>query len=351
MKLKIPSIKSLFKRYFLSFGAISVLVTLMSACQMVNEDLEECPKGLSVRFIYDYNMERANAFHAQVDCVTLYIFDQTGHLVQKISEDSEVLKDETYRMTLDIEPGNYSLMAIGGSTCEKNSFDIEEINTRDHISTFTIRLPLDDSRNSNVNLHDLFYGDLKDVEVKPYEMKEVNLYLVKDTNSVQISLQEIDAPYRVDASDYEFYIEADNELLDSNNMTISTGGMGYNPYDVGNRVAGFVDVSGSNITVDESMKVQIAVSEFHVSRLMTNDTRRSFIVVRSKDSGKEIIRIPLIEYMILSRHNGHNWITSDQEYLDRQNTWNFMFFLKNGKWIKSQISINNWIIRFNNADV
>ena len=46
---------------------------IVASCDSFNEDLPEC--RLSVKFKYDYNMEFADAFHAQVDKVELYVFE------------------------------------------------------------------------------------------------------------------------------------------------------------------------------------------------------------------------------------------------------------------------------------
>lgn len=345
------TIKSKIGAGVLTLSTLVALPGFLTSCDMVNEELDPCPRGISVRFIYDYNMERANAFHSQVDCVTLYVFNEEGKLLEKHTETSPDLRDESYRMYLDLEPGNYSFLALGGSSCEKNSFRITDIQTRDHYEEMSMQLPLDPYRTSDAKLHDLFFGSTEMVTLKQYEMKELNVYMIKDTNSVQVTLQEIDAPYTVDVADYEFLIEADNELLGHDNVTVSTGGMLYNPHEVENRVAGFVDVSGSGLTTDDSQKVQVAVSEFNLSRLMTQDSEKSYIVVKAKDSGAEIIRVPLIEYMLLSKHSGHSWIQTNQEYLDRQSTWNFMFFLQRGKWLQTKVAVNNWIVRFNHAEV
>ncbi len=51
---------------------------IVASCDSFNEDLPEC--RLSVKFKYDYNMEFADAFHAQVDKVELYVFDKNGNI-------------------------------------------------------------------------------------------------------------------------------------------------------------------------------------------------------------------------------------------------------------------------------
>ena len=44
-------------------------------------DQSDCPRGLSLRFVYDYNMEYANSFPKKVDCLSLYVFDEQGNFV------------------------------------------------------------------------------------------------------------------------------------------------------------------------------------------------------------------------------------------------------------------------------
>ena len=41
--------------------AFLMLVSL-SSCEKIYDDLEACPHGVSLRFVYDYNMAYANAF-------------------------------------------------------------------------------------------------------------------------------------------------------------------------------------------------------------------------------------------------------------------------------------------------
>ncbi len=45
--------------------------SLFSSCESIYEDLDPCPQGLRLRFVYDYNMEFANAFPSQVECLTV----------------------------------------------------------------------------------------------------------------------------------------------------------------------------------------------------------------------------------------------------------------------------------------
>ena len=99
-----------------TFIALTALTTLAS-CSMMSDDLEDCPQGLSVEFVYDYNVERANMFNDHVGSVTLYVYDQAGQLVRTQTEDNvasvQPLRNPNYRMTVDgLQPGEYRLLAL-----------------------------------------------------------------------------------------------------------------------------------------------------------------------------------------------------------------------------------------------
>ena len=42
-----------------------MVVAALSSCDMMTEDLSDCPTGLYVNFVYDYNIQRADMFKDQ----------------------------------------------------------------------------------------------------------------------------------------------------------------------------------------------------------------------------------------------------------------------------------------------
>ena len=84
--------------------------TAFTSCDMMEEDLSDCPTGLYLTFKYDYNLERADMFNDHVGSVTVYVFDEQGKLV-KTQEESNAggaapLKDKNYMMHIDdLAPG------------------------------------------------------------------------------------------------------------------------------------------------------------------------------------------------------------------------------------------------------
>lgn len=58
--------------------------------------------------------------------------------------------------------------------------------------------------------------------------------------------------------------------------------------------------------------------------------------------GKTLLNIPLITYALLVKGHYHEEM-SEQEFLDRQNEWNFIFFLNDqNQWEQSNLYINDW---------
>lgn len=367
----------LIKTALASFAGLAGM-SLVS-CHAVFEDLEPCAQGVELKFVYDYHMEPgANAFPANVDCVNVMVFDTLGNYLTHFAESSLVLKDESYRMQLPLDPGSYHLVVYGGIGCEHPAFNINHdwdvpgagIKHKDDI---VITLPVNGNNESNKQLHDieartggLFYGSL-DLKVETNNSadtyQQATVYMMKDTNHIQVILQELASPSSVDYNDYEFKIIDDNFKLDGYNNVIHTATDGYKPlykpFASENRIMGYTEyqsVNGSVNTEDETNPVQVACVEFSTSRLITEHFNSARLVVTKKNGtatradDSTIIDIPLITYLSAIRGFGQNWIRSDQEYLDRESNWTLMFFLQNDKWVNSRISVNAWTVRINNAE-
>ena len=85
----------------------------LSSCEKIYDDLEACPHGVSLRFVYDYNMAYANAFSRKVDCLTLYVYDNEDNYVAThvVTADS-LLQDEGWRMQLELPERKLSFCGI-----------------------------------------------------------------------------------------------------------------------------------------------------------------------------------------------------------------------------------------------
>ena len=98
-----------------SMLALMAAVT-MSSCDMMTEDLSDCPTGLYVNFVYDYNIQHADMFKDHVGFVQLYVYDESDRLVAtKTMGGSQLSRYGSYIHFTEQElaPGHsYRLMAV-----------------------------------------------------------------------------------------------------------------------------------------------------------------------------------------------------------------------------------------------
>ncbi len=57
------------------------IVGSLTSCGWMSEDLDDCPTGLYVNFVYDYNIQQADMFKDHVGSVALYVYDESDRLV------------------------------------------------------------------------------------------------------------------------------------------------------------------------------------------------------------------------------------------------------------------------------
>lgn len=312
----------------------TVLVSLVfSSCESIYEDIAPCPHGVSLRFIYDYNMEYANAFPEKVDCLTLLVYDDKGNYVDTRIVTGTELQDENYRMVLDLEQGNYHFVAYGGLACDKHSFHMNH--TPGEGTQYTdLRVEMDPeclTVPERKNLHGLYWGELVLATSDFYSEGVVEM--MKNTNNIRIVLQQIDGN-PVNDKDFDFEITDDNTLFNYDNNLLENGMVTYTPWSQGQ--VGLID--GGKEAVG-------AYAELSTSRLMVRDWHSPRLIIRYKASGEEIINLPLVNCLLMLRSNLYAHM-EPQEFLDRESEWSVVFFLSSDlEWTKTIIKINNCDVR------
>lgn len=324
-------------------GAMLATVAL-SSCERIFEDLDPCPHGVSLRFVYDYNMEFANAFPSQVDCLTLYIYDDKDNYVDTKIVTGAELQDEDYRMTLDLEKGNYHFVAYGGLACDKSSFSLlqapaagsKRTDLRAAMDADCLTVP------ERRNLHDMFWGQLTLATADLYS--EGTVKMMKNTNSIRIVLQHVDGTL-VKADDFDFEIIDDNTLFNYDNDLLPNSDVTYIPWAKGQAQTG-VSIVGPDQVVPQP--VEVAYAELSTSRLMTKNSPR--LLVKRHEDGETVIDFPLNNYLLLMRSDRYSKM-GDQEYLDRESRWTLYFFLQAGLWLQTRIVVNDWVVRINDIEM
>lgn len=332
---------SLWLFYVVGVVALVYVAISLSSCNGVYEDLEPCPQGLRLRFVYDYNMEFANAFPSQVDCLTVLLYDREGRYLNSYYADYALTSDENWRMEIDLPSGDYCLLAYGGLDCDDASFRFVQAPSQTLMQNLEVYLPSSlITSPKGMDLHPLFYGSL-DVNVPEddTDYTEATVKMMKDTNDLRIILQNVDGT-PVNDEDFTFSVTADNTLFDYENNIIPTDLTEFYPWSKGTAIAG----SG----LDEDIPVQVGFAEFSLSRLMANASAR--LNVRSEREQKTVLSIPIVDYLLLLKSE-HFASMGDQQFLDRESRWSMIFFLDSeSHWISTHIVINGWIVRINNIN-
>lgn len=321
----------------------ALMIITSTSCDGIYDDLQPCPQGVRLRFVYDYNMEFANSFHKKVDCVTLYIFNEKGEYLSQVVETSDALADENYRMLLDLDKGNYRLVAYGGLACEEHAFSVvtpSDISRASHYTQLQVAMDMD---KLGTSLHGFYYGTLE-VTVGGNDYVDATLGLMKNTNNIRIMLQQVNADVPLDVNDFAFAIADDNTLFAHDNALIPNGVVEYSPW-----TQGMAEV-GSEGEGEDAQVARVAFAELSTSRLVKRADYAPRLRIVNRETGKDVVNIPLINYLLLLKSELYADMGA-QEFLDRESEWSLLFFLnKDGSWLRTQIVINDWVVRLNETD-
>lgn len=331
-----------------SISRLSGLLTLLTialsvlclSCERIHEKLDTCPTGVRLRFVYDYNMEFANAFPSQVDCLTLLVYDSDGNFIRKSTASKPETENEDWRMDMQLSPGRYILLAYGGMECQDASFNFVTSPSQSSLENLNVEL------NSNLltsplgkPLHHLFYGRKELIVPEPGSgtgFVEETVYMVKDTNDIRIILANANGT-PVNESDFTFSLTSDNTLLNYLNDVVPVGNTVFHPWTVGNVNIG---------VLPDSEEATVAFAEISTSRLIYGNYYH--LLVTNVNSEEPVLSLPLLKILLLLKSERFDYM-GEQEFLDRNSRWNLTFFLAgDGTWLRTQIVINDWVVRINN---
>ncbi|MEG1564832.1 MAG: FimB/Mfa2 family fimbrial subunit [Bacteroides sp.] len=330
----------------------AVFAGAMASCNSILDfDEGDCTVEYRVKFKYDYNMKYANAFANEVNTITLYAFDKNGKFVYQRTEEGEPLKAEGYTMKIDVDPGVYHLVAWAGVS--EKSFAVplmtQGVSDIDELSVKTKRL-LDQRTpdgayvvpGDNYKLSPLWHAESQQTTFTRTGGRQqvATLSLTKNTNNIRIVLQQVgDKP--IDVDQFNFSITDDNGWMDYHNQLLKDDMLKYLPF---YRSSGTVN---TRTRADGSKEVtSVAVAQITTARLIAN--KHSILHITNKETGKTVLAIPLIDYLLLTKSYEH--VIEDQEYLDRQDEYAMTFFLdERDTWLNTTIVINGWTIRLNDT--
>lgn len=311
----------------MGYGSCLLLLLVLFSCTSIDETLPEC--RLYVRFRYDYNMEFSDAFASQVNRVDVFVFDKDGTFIMKKSEQGETLGGGSYRMPLPLPAGEYRIAAWAGMS---DDFEMPEpVAGKTTLEELTVRMKREESLVHNKALNPLWYGGVQAVSFTGRQEQTETVSLIKDTNKFRFILQKSGPGEELDINDCLFEIRADNGYYDWNNDLLDDDMISYRPY-----------------YLEKVEDVGIVV-EMNTMRLLEH--KKVYLTLTRKSDGKELMRIDLIPYLLLTKMEGHN--IPAQEYLDRQSEYAIVFFYNPEllNFLSTKIVINGWTIWLKGEDL
>lgn len=311
----------------MGYGSCLLLLLVLFSCTSIDETLPEC--RLYVRFRYDYNMEFSDAFASQVNRVDVFVFDKDGTFVMKKSEQGETLGGGSYRMPLPLPAGEYRIAAWAGMS---DDFEMPEpVAGKTTLEDLTVRMKREESLVHNKALNPLWYGGVQAVSFTGRQEQTETVSLIKDTNKFRFILQKSGPGEELDINDCLFEIRADNGYYDWNNDLLDDDMISYRPY-----------------YLEKVEDVGIVV-EMNTMRLLEH--KKVYLTLTRKSDGKELMKIDLMPYLLLTKMEGHN--IPAQEYLDRQSEYAIVFFYNPEllNFLSTKIVINGWTIWLKGEDL
>ena len=319
----------------------------LGSCNVLDEEVEDC--AVYVRFKYDMNMEFADAFQNAVNSVTLYVFDKDDVLAYQKTEEGDLLKQDGYRMRLDgishSDKAEYDFITWAGEP-DNASFTIPVLTVgKSTKEELYCQLNRAGDGIVNDNLDDLFHGQVNDLNFGRAAMdpkEEVVVPLVKNTNSIRIMLQHISGE-ALNVDDFHFSITDRNGKMNYDNTLLDKDVViNYQAWYTGD---GNADVEGDN---QGTTAVNVAIAELAVARLMADADP---VLTVTDTNGKTVLELPLITCALMYKRAKYEDMPN-QEFLDREDEYNFTFFLDDGnRWISSTIVINSWRMVLQNSDL
>lgn len=348
-----------FKRYFIQSLFLGALLLTATSCDdHFFEDEGDCEVTHAIRFVYNMNLKWADAFPSEVKSVNLYVFDSNGLFVKEYEGRGTELSEPDYRIMLDL-PANetYRFLAWCGLDHEgavNESFTvpepvagqttIEEMTcTLDALAAAATKAAEEVQSNpivSDSRLDFLYHGYLEQYleDKRDGSHYEYTISLTKDTNHIRVMLQQTTG--NLSAEDFDISIEAANGKMAWNNELVGDTEITYLPWNIETDVLG---VKNSNGLVMDSYGV---VADLSTCRLMYSMVDDIYLVVKRKETGELLFKVPMIQYSLTEREYyelAYGHVITPQEFLDRQDEYLMTFFLdENMNWLYAVIEVLQW---------
>lgn len=389
------------------FKALALIAAAMSitSCSMMEDDRSDCPTGLYVRFVYDYNTERADMFKDQVGSVTLYVYDENGALAasRTVSNSASLSPLSQYGYTMhftenELPAGkSYRLQAVAmqkdwdaalqtpGAKYRKTQVtDSKSLVVKldraqatvpgtdaHHVSAVA---PLDTlwhtlqvmsyapqgSRSvpeiqktvklSSETPYTIYPIEAQMVRVEHEKATYATVSLIRDTKRLNITLSQIDNPEDMRFADYEVTILDNNGTLGHDNALLADQRLEYTPWAMWNTpLDGADDIAtgkaddgfGGVVDLEHAAHYDIDFNRL-VLHAQSSDNAR--LVIRNVVTGHLVGEFDLAKLLLNGRGAFAIQGWGEQEYLDREHQYRLDFILVGGEWREIYVRVDVGIL-------
>lgn len=348
---------------------LAALAVAASSCSLMHDDLEECPSGVDLRFVYDYNIDRADMFPAHVGGVTVYVFDEQGKFVTSHEEsntaENRPLASPLYSMHLELAPGTYSFIALahqrGYEECLSRpgaKYRRTVLSAGTHAAT-DLAVTLDRTNgqveHAGMPLDTLWHGmGTQPVVVRDMEAATQTISLMRDTKNLTVSLHNLDDRSDIDIADFDIAITAANGKTGHDNSVLDDETLTYTPYALWNTSFTAAAQRGEDDPAEDSLE-RTAHAALAFNRIMhyasaADNARNAMLTIANRTTGKTVARINLPDCLAQGRGAFEHLNYSPQEFLDREHDYKLDFFIKGDTWQYAELSISvlSWSKRIQN---
>jgi len=321
---------------------ILLLPVALLSCDSIDEDRSDC--GVYLEFKYEHNMEYADAFKSQVNSVDVLFFGMDNrYLLTKHALREELIEENKIFLGDDPIFARCKILTIGGLSDE---FEITDYSGNPPTPGTTM---LEDIQLSLKHSSEIVSDEFQNIWMAPVQTIEYKtelstwpVFLIRETNQFNIVLTNnkqveniTNLPYTVEIDTPEWGIYGyDNSPQLKEQLT-------YTPY--------YLE-PGESIT-------EVSVARIKTMRLLDMQGYDYRLKVRNTQTNKIVWEEDLINLIKeLKRHSPDGNPMSLQEFLDRQNEWNFVIKFKEEEFgdegfIGIQVIVNNWIVWENKIGV
>ncbi len=323
-----------FGRY--SLYTLLFCILLCTSCEWVNDDLSGCKTGTWLHFTYTYNILDVDATCNQVDNLSILLFDSDNKFLSIQEVDSIDIQEGNAYVEVLQPAGEYRAIVWGDLSDSNYSCSQLVVGETDY-EDVTLALSTNSANVCSSQLGSLFYGGL-DTLVVPDYYNIIESPLVKNTNSFSIIIQD-EVGEVLKNNNFEVVIQSDNGVLDYKNNPVANNLVTYTPYE--QYTTTVTNTSSQGVATESTL----FVSYINTLQLLADEETTLSII--DTDSGDSVVELSLIQYLLMTNSNYASGVMSDQEYLDRQDSYSLIFFIDEATSLISSFSVNGWVVRLN----